>query len=58
MFSGLAGDEEFFDEDFNKDFADLEAGNKFYSKIEDGFRNWEERYELYFYRVPTFYRYR
>lgn len=40
---GLAGTEEFFDEDFNKDFANLETGNKFYSKIEDGFRNWEER---------------
>lgn len=40
---GLAGNDEFFDEDFNKDFNNLESGNKFYNKIEDGFRNWEER---------------
>jgi hypothetical protein len=44
-FAGLAGDDAFFDEDFKKDFSDLESGNKFYNKIEDGFRNWEERYE-------------
>jgi hypothetical protein len=41
--SALGGTEEFFDEDFNKDFANLDTGNKFYSQIEDGFRNWEER---------------
>jgi hypothetical protein len=41
--AALSGNEEFFDEDFGKDFANLESGNKFYSKIEDGFRNWEER---------------
>lgn len=40
---GLAGDEEFFGEDFKKDFNNLESGNKFYDKIGDGFRNWEER---------------
>jgi hypothetical protein len=44
--TGLAGDDTFFDEDFNKDFTELESGNKFYNKIEDGFKNWEERYTL------------
>ncbi len=43
FFLGLAGDDEFFDEEFAKDFSNLESGNKFYNKIEDGFRNWEER---------------
>ncbi|XP_023337441.1 27 kDa hemolymph protein isoform X2 [Eurytemora carolleeae] len=36
-------DDDFFDDSFHEDFDDLEKQNEFSGKIEDGWRNWEER---------------
>ena len=40
--SVTSGDD-FFDDEFNRDFEKMEKEDRFHNKLEDGFKNWEER---------------
>ena len=44
-FSVSSGDD-FFGDDFNEEFDAMEDSDHFHDKLEDGFKNWEERQEL------------
>ena len=35
--------DDFFDDSFHEDMDELSKGDEFSDKLEDGFRNWEER---------------
>ena len=35
--------DDFFDDSFHEDMDELTKGDEFSDKLEDGFRNWEER---------------
>jgi len=35
--------DDFFDDEFNRDFEKMEKEDRFHNKLEDGFKNWEER---------------
>ena len=36
--------DDFFDDEFNNEFDKMDKEDKFHNKLEDGFKNWEERY--------------
>ena len=38
--------DDFFGDDFNEEFDAMEDSDQFHDKLEDGFKNWEERQEL------------
>jgi len=39
----VSSGDDFFGEDFNDEFDEMEKSDKFHNKLEDGFKNWEER---------------
>ena len=41
-FSVSSGDD-FFGDEFNEEFDAMEDSDRFHDKLEDGFKNWEER---------------
>lgn len=42
-FAVSSGDD-FFDDEFNNEFDKMEKEDRFHNKLEDGFKNWEERH--------------
>ena len=40
----MSSGDDFFDDEFNNEFDKMEREDKFHNKLEDGFKNWEERY--------------
>ena len=39
----VSSGDDFFGDDFNEEFDKLEKNDNFHDKLEDGFKNWEER---------------
>jgi len=39
----VSSGDDFFDDEFNNEFDKMEREDKFHNKLEDGFKNWEER---------------
>ena len=39
----VSSGDDFFDDDFNNEFDQMDKTDKFHNKLEDGFKNWEER---------------
>ena len=40
----VSSGDDFFGDDFNDEFDQMEKSDQFHDKLEDGFKNWEERY--------------
>jgi len=43
VIGSVSSGDDFFGDDFNDEFDSLEKDDKFHDKLEDGFKNWEER---------------
>lgn len=39
----VSSGDDFFGDDFNEEFDEMEKSDQFHDKLEDGFKNWEER---------------
>jgi len=42
-FKTVSSGDDFFDDEFNNEFEKMEKNDQFHNKLEDGFKNWEER---------------
>jgi len=42
-FRAVSSGDDFFDDEFNNEFDKMEKNDQFHNKLEDGFKNWEER---------------
>ena len=40
----MSSGDDFFDDEFNNEFDKMEKEDRFHNKLEDGFKNWEERH--------------
>ena len=50
----VSSGDDFFDDEFNNEFDKMEKEDKFHNKLEDGFKNWEERYVTFTFNSMDF----
>ena len=50
----VSSDDDFFDDEFNNEFDKMEKEDQFHNKLEDWFKNWEERYLVFLIQFVQF----
>ena len=44
FYVSVSSGDDFFGDEFNDEFDAMEESDRFHDKLEDGFKNWEERH--------------
>ena len=50
----VSSGDDFFNEEFNNEFDKMKKEDQFHNKLEDGFKNWEERYLVFIIQYVQF----